>query len=74
MQHIDELLKKALMLTPKEKITIIEALIKSLDAPDSSIDPLWKQECESRLEAFEKGGLEAISIQEAFARYNLNAD
>ena len=73
MHNTDELLKKALMLTPSEKASVIEALMKSLDAPDPAIDALWKQECESRLEAYEKENIKAISVQEAFAKYNLDA-
>ncbi|MFP8490319.1 addiction module protein [Gracilimonas sp. Q87] len=74
MSKKNELLKKALMLKPKEKASMIEALIKSLDAPDEAIDALWKQESESRIDAYEKGALKAVSVQEAFAKYQIDAD
>lgn len=74
MSKKNDLLKEALLLEPKEKATMIEALMKSLDAPDEAIDALWKQECESRIEAYEKGALKAVSVQEAFAKYQIDAD
>lgn len=74
MRDTNELLKEALKLAPKEKASFIEALIKSLDSPDPTLDKLWKQECESRLEAYENGNLKTVSVQEAFARYNLSSD
>lgn len=62
------------MLEPKDKATIIGALMKSLDAPDEAIDALWKQECESRIDAYSKGDLKAVSVQEVFAKYKIDAD
>lgn len=74
MDKKNKLLKEALLLEPKEKAIIIEALIKSLDTPDEAIDALWKQECENRIEAYRKGDLKAVSVQEAFAKYNMDAE
>jgi len=74
MSKKNELLKEALLLEPKEKANLIEALMKSLDAPDEAIDALWKQECENRIDAYEKGTLKSVSVQEAFSKYKIDAD
>lgn len=74
MKKTNELIEKALMLKPKEKANMIEALMKSLDAPDEAIDALWKQESESRIDAYGKGALKAVSVQGAFAKYQIDAD
>ena len=74
MNKTKELLKEALMLDPKEKAIMIEELIISLDAPDQAIDALWKQECESRIDAYEQGKLSTVTVQEAFAKYKTDAD
>jgi putative addiction module component (TIGR02574 family) len=74
MQNTNELLKEALKLAPKEKASFIEALMESLDTPDPALDKLWKQECESRLDAYENGNLKTVSVQEAFAKYNRSSD
>jgi len=73
MKNTNELLKEALELEPKEKANFIEALMQSLDAPDENLDRLWKQECDSRLEAYEQGAIKAVPLQEAFAKYDLDA-
>ena len=74
MRKPNELIKEALQLKPKEKANLIEALLKSLDAPDEALDTLWKQECESRIDAYDKGKLKTMSVQEAFAKYEISTD
>jgi len=74
MSKKNELLKGALLLTPKEKAMLIEELIKSLDSPDETIDALWKQESESRIEAYKEGELKALSLQEVFTKYKIETD
>lgn len=44
-----EILKKALLLKPEEKFTIVEGLLKSLDEPDKALDDIWGEEAEKRL-------------------------
>ena len=41
----------------------------SLDTQDSKIDAVWKKEADSRVEAYEKGKIEAKSAEEVFAKY-----
>lgn len=69
MTKSNKLLKEALVLPVKEKSELIEQLIKSLDRPDPDIDDLWKKEVENRIDAYNKGELSTISIQEAVAKY-----
>lgn len=69
MTKSSKLLKEALVLPVKEKSELIEQLIKSLDRPDPDIDDLWKKEVEKRIDAYNKGELSSISIQEAVAKY-----
>lgn len=69
MMMKEKLLKDALILPAHEKSELIEHLIKSLDQPDPEIDKLWKKEVESRLEAYEQGKLDSVTIQEAFRKY-----
>lgn len=73
MKKANELLEKALMLEPKEKANIIDALMISLDTPDEAIDALWKRECESRINAYAQGHLRAVTVQEAFSKYKIDA-
>ncbi len=61
-----EMIKEALSLSPKEKSQIIEALLLSLDQPDSKIEEIWNKEVDSRLDAIENGSTKTISYKEIF--------
>ncbi|TXL05903.1 hypothetical protein BMR07_08570, partial [Methylococcaceae bacterium CS1] len=42
----------------------------SLDIPDLKIDTIWAKEADSRVEAYNKGEIEAIPSEEVFAKYH----
>lgn len=69
MNKKDEILKELLVLSPQEKASIIDELLKSLEEPDAEIDKLWNQESEARIVAYEKGQLESVSAAEVFSKY-----
>ncbi len=58
-----DVLKKALALKPDERFMVVEGLIKSLDEPDSSLDTIWAEEAEKRLNAYRAGNLEGIPME-----------
>ena len=62
-------LDQALGLSATERANVAEKLLFSLDAPDSKIDAVWAKEADSRVEAYKKGKIEAISAEEVFAKY-----
>jgi putative addiction module component (TIGR02574 family) len=64
--HGKEILKEALNLDPAEKFLVVEGLLKSLDEPDPAMDKLWLDEAERRLDAYRKGKLKGISMEEIF--------
>jgi len=61
-----EILKQALKLKPDERFMVVEGLIKSLDEPDISLDAIWAEEAEKRLNAYRTGNLEGIPMEEIF--------
>ncbi len=61
-----EILEQALKLHTKERFTIIEGLLTSIDEPDTSLDEIWAEEAEKRLKAYRTGKLEGIPIEEVF--------
>lgn len=61
-----EMIKEALNLTPKEKSQIIEALLLSLDQPDSKIEEIWNSEIDRRLDAIEDGSTKTIPYNQVF--------
>jgi len=63
------ILNQALKLSSSERAEVVEKLISSLDAPDATIDSIWAKEADSRVEAFERGGIESISAEKVFEKY-----
>jgi len=64
-----QILKRALSLSPIERAELIEKLFHSFEFSDrKSIDSLWADEAEKRIDAFEKGSLPAISAKKVFKK------
>ena len=61
-----DVLEQALKLKLNERFRVVEGLIKSLDEPDSSLDAIWADEAEKRLQAYRAGNLEGIPMEEIF--------
>jgi putative addiction module component (TIGR02574 family) len=45
---------------------VAERLLLSLEPEHSESDPFWAQAVESRLNAYESGGVDAIPVEEVF--------
>lgn len=65
---IKELLSEAITLKPRDRVALVEGLIKSLDEPDKALDDLWAEEGEKRLLAYREGRLEGIPMEEIFKK------
>ncbi|WP_198265418.1 addiction module protein [sulfur-oxidizing endosymbiont of Gigantopelta aegis] len=66
---VNMILDQALELSASERADVAEKLLFSLDRPDSTIDALWAKEADSRVEAYKKGEIEAVSAEKVFAKY-----
>ena len=62
------LISEVLHLKPAEKFIFIEALIKSLDVPNSKIEESWAIEAGKRLKAYKAGKLQTISFEDMFGK------
>lgn len=65
----DEIIKKALSLPSVKKLELIDKLIKSLDIPDKEIESLWAKEAEERIDAYEKGEIRMVSLEQVLEKY-----
>ncbi|MBU0500090.1 MAG: addiction module protein [Gammaproteobacteria bacterium] len=59
-------LEQALKLQPNERFMVVEGLINSLDEPDRTIDAIWADEAERRLNAYRGGRLAGIPMEDIF--------
>ena len=66
-----DIYEKALTLKPLQKAQLIDKLISSLDRPSSEIDELWAGEAENRIDAYESGKLNAVTLEKIFNRLRL---
>ncbi len=60
---------EALELPPAERATLVEALLSSFDFPKrQEVDALWAKEAEDRIDAYERGELQASPAEAVFDR------
>lgn len=70
MESLDHLAKKAIQLKPVERIRLVEAILYSLDNPDSEVEKSWIAESEARYEAYKRGELEIKDWDEIKKKYD----
>jgi putative addiction module component (TIGR02574 family) len=64
-----QILAEALNLPPIERAEIVEELLSGFEFPSGkTIDELWDQKAESRIDAYERGEITAIPAKEVFEK------
>ncbi|MEA2072911.1 MAG: addiction module protein [Campylobacterota bacterium] len=61
-----QILQEALQLNPQERYIVVESLLKSLDIPDESVDNVWADEAEKRLQNYRNNKVQTIPFEEVF--------
>ncbi|MEP9409881.1 MAG: addiction module protein [Candidatus Brocadia sp.] len=64
-----KILKEALTLPLKERASLVDDLLASLDQPDKQIDSLWRKEVEERITAYQAGKIRAVTLDEVLSKY-----
>ena len=63
------ILEEALALPPIERASLVEELLSSFDFPSrEEVDALWAAEAEDRIDAYERGEMRSVPVDEVFAR------
>lgn len=62
------LLQDVLALEASSRAELVDELLASLDQPDKAIDALWAEEAERRLDAYERGEMESVSVHEVMEK------
>ena len=70
MSSTKDIINQAMALPPEERAIVVEQLLLSLDSPDQALGDLWAEEAEARLDAYERGEIATVSVQEAMAKYD----
>lgn len=63
----DQIIQQVLALPLEERAQLIERLLATFQAPpDPALDQLWANEAHDRLDAYDRGELDAVSIEDVF--------
>jgi putative addiction module component (TIGR02574 family) len=65
----EAIVEEALALPPAERVVVIDRLMSSLDEADSRLDVQWAEEAEARLDAFGRGEIQSVPLEDILARY-----
>jgi len=61
----EQILQQALALPPEERAELLDQLLAAFQGPtDPALDELWVAEAHDRLDAYHRGELEAVGIEE----------
>lgn len=63
-EKLNTLISQLLELPVRERIRAAEQLLISVDHPTKSCDQSWVEECESRLDAYTRGEISAVSASQ----------
>jgi hypothetical protein len=66
METSKSLLKKALLLKPRDRFLLIDGLVRTLDEPNKEIDTIWAEEAEKRLRAHREGKTQGVPFKDVF--------
>lgn len=70
MSHaIEDLVDGTLSLSTNERVTLVEKLLESLDAPNEKINAIWSAESEDRISDYEDKQVGSKSAMDVFAKY-----
>ena len=69
---LKSIVNQVLELSAQERSIVAEQLLLSLQGPDVHMDALWAEEAEARIDAYERGELEAASVNEVVGKYEDN--
>jgi putative addiction module component (TIGR02574 family) len=61
-----QILEEALQLDPKERYLVVESLLQSLDKPDETIDTIWADEAQKRLQNYRDNKVKTIPFEQVF--------
>ena len=63
----EQILQDALALPLEERAQLIERLLATFQGPpDPALDQLWANEAHDRLDAYDRGELDAVDVEDVF--------
>jgi putative addiction module component (TIGR02574 family) len=69
IQRNDPMVERLKALPDMDRLQIVDYLLESLDIPNQEIERLWVAEAQDRYAAYKRGEIQAVPIEEVFAKY-----
>lgn len=69
MLAIDHIFEEVSTLKPIEKMQLVDKIFNSLEYSNKSIDELWANEAQSRIQAYDENKIQSKPMQEVFKKY-----
>lgn len=63
------IIHEALQLKASERAAVAEQMLLSLDMPSPEVDAAWAREADTRVEAYDRGEIDSIPVEEVLAKY-----
>ena len=67
MSLVEELSRKALSLSPEERVQLAEKLLATVQEVDTEVEATWDEEIKRRIAEIENGTAELIPAEDVFA-------
>ncbi|MBL1259295.1 MAG: addiction module protein [Thiotrichaceae bacterium] len=64
-----KILEVVMSLTADNRAELVDCLLASLDKPDKAVDQQWSKEAESRINAYDRGEINTLKIEEVLSKY-----
>lgn len=68
--NAQQILKEVLTLPLKDRATLVDDILASLDQPDEQMDSLWRKEIDDRIAAYRAGKIKAVPLEEVLVKYH----
>jgi putative addiction module component (TIGR02574 family) len=69
MLAIEQIFNDISPLKPLDKLQLIEKILNSLNQPTQSMDKIWENEAEDRIEAYDNGLISVVNEEDVFGKY-----
>ena len=69
MLAIEQIFNEISPLRPLDKLQLIEKILSSLNQPSNSIEKIWANEAEDRVNAYDRGLVSVVNEDDVFGKY-----
>ena len=70
-EQVKKLADEASKLSPDERAELVEGILESFDPIDPSNDALWLAETQDRVQAYQRGEITAVEMDEVLEKHRL---